>query len=43
MRAFPDLAVLVETPVDIIAKSTGLNEQTATEVRAYIRDRLYGA
>ena len=42
MRAFPAAESLLETPVDIVAKSTGLNEEMVLAVRQFVRDELYG-
>lgn len=42
IRAFPSLDALLETPVDIVAKSTGLKEDTVREVQEFVRSELYG-
>lgn len=42
MRAFPSAESLLETPVDIVAKSTGLNESMVLTVQQFVRDELYG-
>ncbi len=42
MRAFPELDSLIETPVDIIAKSTGISEDQAHEIQRFVRRELYG-
>ncbi len=43
MKAFPHLDGLLETPVDIIAKSTGISEELALLVQEQVRRDLYGA
>lgn len=42
MKAFPDLDSLLETPVDIIAKSTGISEDQAGALKELISGHLYG-
>jgi excinuclease ABC subunit C len=42
MRAFPQAESLIETPVDIIAKSTGVSEEQAHAVQELLRRELYG-
>ncbi len=42
LKAFPDLDGLLETPVDIVAKSTGITETKVGEVREKIRSGIYG-
>jgi excinuclease ABC subunit C len=40
MRAFPGIDGILETPADIIAKSTGISENKALEVQEYVRKEL---
>ena len=42
MKSFPEMEVLIETPVDIIAKSTGISEEQASQVQEFLRTELYG-
>jgi excinuclease ABC subunit C len=42
MRAFPDPESLLETPVDIIAKSVGMSEEQVRTVQEFLRTELYG-
>ncbi|MFW6228852.1 MAG: excinuclease ABC subunit UvrC [Alkalispirochaeta sp.] len=41
MRAFPGIDGILETPADIIAKSTGISEEKALEVQEYVRKELH--
>ncbi len=38
LRAFPDFDSILETPVDIIAKSAGISEEKVLELQEYIRE-----
>lgn len=40
MRAFPGINSLLETPADIIAKSTGISDELALEVQEYVRNQI---
>lgn len=42
LRSFPTPESIIETPVDIIAKSTGLSEELAATVREEVRVAIYG-
>lgn len=42
LRAFPTAESLIETPTDIVAKSTGLSEQLARTVQDAVRDSVSG-
>jgi excinuclease ABC subunit C len=42
LRSFPTPESLIETPVDIIAKSAGITEELAAEVRESVRNEVYG-
>jgi excinuclease ABC subunit C len=42
MRAFPDPESLLETPVDIIAKSVGMSGEQVRTVQEFLRTELYG-
>ncbi len=42
LRSFPDVEGLVETPVDVIAKSTGISEEQAYTVQEFVRRELFG-
>jgi excinuclease ABC subunit C len=42
MRAFPDPDSLLETPVDIIAKSVGMSEEQVRTIQEFLRTELYG-
>ena len=39
LKAFNSLESILETPADIIAKSTGLNEEKAKELQEYLKER----
>lgn len=41
LRAFPGVESIIETPVDIIAKSTGISEEKALEVQEYVKKQLF--
>ncbi|MEX2444629.1 MAG: excinuclease ABC subunit UvrC [Alkalispirochaeta sp.] len=41
MRSFPHVESLLETPVDIIAKSTGITESQAAAIQERIRQEIY--
>ncbi|MFW5694517.1 MAG: excinuclease ABC subunit UvrC [Alkalispirochaeta sp.] len=41
MRSFPQVESLLETPVDIIAKSTGITESQAAAVQERLRAEIY--
>ncbi len=41
MRSFPQVESLLETPVDIIAKSTGITEAQAAAIQERIRQEIY--
>ncbi len=41
MRSFPQVESLLETPVDIIAKSTGITESQAAAIQDRIRKEIY--
>jgi excinuclease ABC subunit C len=41
MRSFPQVESLLETPVDIIAKSTGISEEQAAALQDRIRKDIY--
>ncbi|MFO8043509.1 MAG: excinuclease ABC subunit UvrC [Alkalispirochaeta sp.] len=41
MRSFPQVESLLETPVDIIAKSTGITEAQAAAIQERIREEIY--
>jgi excinuclease ABC subunit C len=42
LKAFPHADSLLETPVDIVAKSVGIPEQQVLEITEKLRSRLYG-
>jgi len=42
LRSFPTPESLMETPADIVAKSTGISEELATLVREELRRAIYG-
>ncbi len=42
LRSFPTPESVIETPIDIIAKSTGISEELAGMVREAVRTAVYG-
>lgn len=42
LKAFPHADSLLETPVDIVAKSVGISEELVFEITEKLRSRLYG-
>ncbi|MCG8478713.1 MAG: excinuclease ABC subunit UvrC [Spirochaetales bacterium] len=42
LHSFPDIEGIIETPVDIIAKSTGISEEQAYTVQEFVRRELFG-
>lgn len=42
LRSFPTPESIIETPIDIVAKSTGISEELAATVRETVRRAVYG-